>query len=139
MQVIVFRADDARFRQATRHDVGDLVTRTEGLRMVNRNSGSGTRVLIDRLLGGTRPAGYAIQPRSHHAVAAAVKQGRADWGVCIETVARQSGLGFLPLQEERYDFVVPISRWDRPAVQAFVRLLSEPSTGEHLAALGFRL
>ena len=64
-------------------------------------------MLIDRLLGSVRPEGYRAQPRSHNAVAvaAAVAQGRADWGVAIETVARQYGLGFLPLQEERYDFV----------------------------------
>jgi len=40
--------------------------------MVNRNQGSGTRALIDRLLGGVRPRGYAVQPRNHNAVAAAV-------------------------------------------------------------------
>ena len=48
--------------------------------MVNRNAGSGTRVLIDGLLRGARPPGYANQPRSHNAVAAAIAQRRADWG-----------------------------------------------------------
>ena len=43
--------------------------------MVNRNQGSGTRALIDRLLEGARPAGYAVQPRNHNAVAAAVVAG----------------------------------------------------------------
>ena len=66
--------------------------------MVNRNQGSGTRVLIDRLLGGARPAGYAVQPRNHNAVAAAVVQGRADWGMTLDTIARSAGLGFLPVQ-----------------------------------------
>ena len=75
--------------------------------MVNRNAGSGTRVLIDKLLGERRPPGYGVQTKSHNAVAAAVAQGRADWGVAIDTVARQYGLGFIPLQEEHYDFVVP--------------------------------
>ena len=69
--------------------------------MVNRNKGSGTRILIDRLLDGAQPAGYAVQSRNHNAVAAAVSQGRADWGVAIETVAKQAGLGFLPLVEEK--------------------------------------
>ena len=58
--------------------------------MVNRNPGSGTRILIDRLLGGARPAGYAVQPKSHNAVAAAVAQGRADWGVAIAHGRRRS-------------------------------------------------
>ena len=93
--------------------------------MVNRNQGSGTRILIDRLLAGARPTGYAIQPRSHNAVAAAVAQGRADWGVAIRRVADQAGLGFLPLTHEQYDFVVPKSASTRPAVQAFRQLLRD--------------
>ena len=46
------------------------------LRMVNRNRGSGTRILIDELLGDRRPDGYAYEPRSHYAVAAAVAAGK---------------------------------------------------------------
>ena len=56
--------------------------------MVNRNAGSGTRLLVDGLIGAARPAGFWNQPRSHNAVAAAVAQGRADWGVAIASVAR---------------------------------------------------
>ena len=74
--------------------------------MVNRNAGSGTRVLVDRLLAGARPPGYANQPRSHNAVAAAVAQNRADWGVAIEPVARMYGLSFLPIAPEQYDFLL---------------------------------
>jgi putative molybdopterin biosynthesis protein len=107
--------------------------------MVNRNQGSGTRVLIDRLLEGDKPAGYAIQPRNHHAVAAAVSQGRADWGVTLDTIATNAGLGFLPLQEERYDFVVPASRASRPGVAAFKALLNEPSTRSALTRLGMKI
>jgi putative molybdopterin biosynthesis protein len=104
--------------------------------MVNRNQGSGTRVLIDRLLGGRRPRGYALQPRNHNAVAAAVVQGRADWGVTLETVARRAGLGFITVQAEQYDFVVPRSRENRPAVIAFRSLLERPETRDTLARLG---
>ena len=78
--------------------------------MVNRNAGAGTRVLIDKLLEGARPAGYANQPKSHNAVAAAIAQGRADWGVAIEPVAKLYGLGFLPLSPEHYDFLLVESR-----------------------------
>jgi putative molybdopterin biosynthesis protein len=107
-------------------------------RMVNRNRGSGTRLLIDRLLGDARPPGHAYEPRSHFAVAAAVAQRRADWGVTIETVARQAGLAFHPLQDEHYDLVIPRDRWERPAVRALRRLL-EPGTAlrRELQALGF--
>ena len=130
MQGVVCRADEAR-------GLEELIEDPE-LRMVNRNRGAGTRVLIDGLLRGRRPMGYAYEPRSHYAVAAAVAQGRADWGVTIETIARQSGLQFRPLQEEHYDFAVPRDRWERPAVAALRRAL-EPggSVRGELAALGF--
>jgi putative molybdopterin biosynthesis protein len=106
--------------------------------MVNRNRGSGTRVVIDELLGERRPPGYAYEPRSHFAVAAAVCQKRADWGVTIETIARQAGLRFRSLRVEHYDFVVPIERWDRPAVQALRRLLADGSSlRAELEAAGF--
>ena len=87
-------------------------------------------------LGYAVPPGYAVQPRNHNAVAAAVAQRRADWGVCIESVARQAELGFLPLALERYDFVVPKSRFNRPAVQAFIKLLGEDTIRQQLASLG---
>jgi len=107
--------------------------------MVNRNAGSGTRIIIDRLLAGKRPGGYGTQTKSHNAVTAAVAQGRADWGVAIDTVAKQYGLGFIPLQEEHYDFLVPKARLARPAVRAFCALLDDARVRDELAAMGFRI
>lgn len=131
MQGLVTRSGDT-------HSAADLIA-DASLRMVNRNRGSGTRLLIDELLAGRRPSGYVYEPRSHHAVAAAIAQGRADWGVAIEPVARAAGLRFLPLREERYDFVVPESRLDRPAVAALRRLLAPGSDVRRaLEARGFR-
>ncbi len=106
--------------------------------MVNRNQGSGTRALIDRLLAGARPTGFAVQPRTHNAVAAAVVQGRADWGMTLDTIARRSGLGFIPVQHEQYDFVVPRMRATRPAVEAFTALLADAATREALTRLGMQ-
>jgi len=105
--------------------------------MVNRNSGSGTRILLEGVLAGARPPGHANQPRSHNAVAAAVAQGRADWGLAIEPVARDLGLGFLPLAEEHYDFFLPDSRRERPAVRAFLAALESAPVRARLAALGY--
>jgi molybdopterin molybdotransferase/putative molybdopterin biosynthesis protein len=139
MQGIVFRTGDRRFEGQTVASAIAAALQDATCLMINRNAGSGTRILIDRLLGGSQPAGYQVQPKSHIAVAAAVAQSRADWGVCIESVARQAGLGFLPIQEERYDFVLPRSRASRPAAQAFMRLLSEPSIRDRLRDLGFLL
>jgi putative molybdopterin biosynthesis protein len=85
---------------------------------------------------GKRPAGYANQPKSHNAVAAAVAQGRADWGIAIATVARLYGLEFLPVAPEHYDFLLVESRKERPAVQAFLAALRDPDVRARIAALG---
>lgn len=140
VQGIAFRPDDPRFAGRT---IDDVVARlrtpdetVSPLVMVNRNQGSGTRILVDRLLQGQRPSGYAVQPTNHHAVAAAILQGRADWGLTIETVAHAAGLGFLPYQPEHYDFVIPHSRRARPAVAQFCEILADPAFRSELADLG---
>jgi putative molybdopterin biosynthesis protein len=138
LQGIVFRRGDVRFEGRTAQDAIAIAIGDPSCVMVNRNQGSGTRVLIDRLLGGVKPHGYAVQPRNHNAVAAAVVQGRADWGMTLDTVARNAGLGFLPVQEEQYDFILPRSRANRPGVVAFMKLLQQPATREVLAHLGMK-
>jgi putative molybdopterin biosynthesis protein len=106
--------------------------------MVNRNQGAGTRILIDRLLGDIRPDGYWNQPKSHNAVAAAVAQGRADWGMTIAPVAHAAGLGFIPFAEEHYDFALVTARKQRPAVQAFLQALASDEGRAALEQAGFR-
>ena len=138
LQGIVFRPGDPRFEGRTAQEAVAAALADPSCIMVNRNQGSGTRALIDRLLAGARPHGYAVQPRNHNAVAAAVAQSRADWGMTLDTVARSAGLGFLPVQAERYDFIVPRSRAERPAVVAFKALLNQPSTPEALSRLGMK-
>jgi putative molybdopterin biosynthesis protein len=137
LQGIVFRSGDPRFEgRSIPESVAAALADPECV-LVNRNRGSGTRVLIDQLLGAGRPPGYLTEARSHNAVAAAVAQSRADWGVAIATVAAGAGLGFLPLQEEQYDFVVPKARWDRPAVRAFRELLGRDDVRAALTVMGF--
>jgi putative molybdopterin biosynthesis protein len=138
LQGIVFRPGDIRFEGRTPQEAIAQAVNDPACMMVNRNQGSGTRVLIDKLLGGIRPRGYAVQPRNHNAVAAAVVQHRADWGMTLDTIARGAGLGFLPLQAEQYDFVVPLSRATRPGVAALKKLLEQASTREALARLGMK-
>jgi putative molybdopterin biosynthesis protein len=138
-QGVVFRRGDHRFEGRAAREAIAEARQDPGCVMINRNNGSGTRALIDRLLEGVKPPGYAVQPRNHNAVAAAVSQGRADWGVTLDMVANQAGLGFLPVQEERYDFVVPKVRANRRGVVAFTRLLQEPRAREALARLGMKI
>lgn len=137
MQGIVFRRGDARFETPSPDASLAAVLADPTCLMINRNAGSGTRIVIDRLLNGVRPAGYSHQAKSHNAVAVAVAQARADWGVAIETVSRQYGLGFLRVQPERYDFVIPKSRIDRAPVRRFLELLRDDAIRARLAELGF--
>jgi len=138
MQGFVYRADDARFADKDAADAIKAALADARCLMVNRNAGAGTRVLIDKLLGGAKPAGYSNQPRSHNAVAAAVAQGRADWGIAIASVAGLYGLGFLPIAPEDYDFLLVESRRHRPAVQAFLDALRDEAVREKIRAMGMR-
>lgn len=139
MQGIVYRKGDARFEGKSAVDAMRTAAGDVTCVMINRNAGSGTRILVDKLLaeaGVGRPAGYANQPKSHNAVAVGVVQGRADWGVAIEPAANLYGLAFLPIAPEQYDFLLVESRRERPAVQAFLKALKDQSVRERIRALG---
>ena len=139
MQMFVFRPGDRRFAGRSLEEAVKAAVADSDCMMVNRNAGSGTRILIDKLVGAARPAGYSVQAKSHNAVATAIMQGRADWGVAIESVVRMYGLSAIPICEEHYDFVVPKSRVDRPAVRAFREILAATHVREALTALSMRL
>ena len=134
----MFRHGDTRFEGLTAQAAVDAALADLSCLMVNRNQGAGTRILIDRLLGGARPDGYWNQPRSHNAVAAAVAQYRADWGMTIAPVAHASNLGFIPFAEEHYDFALVKARKQRPAVQAFLDALASEQGRAALEQAGFR-
>ena len=137
-QGFIFRKDDPRFegfQDSFQERFKEMLSDPE-LRMINRNRGSGTRVLIDGLLGKHQPQGFLYEAKSHQAVAAAVAQSRADWGVAIRSVAEDQGLGFIPLQDEEYDFIIPESRLQKPAVQELIGLLDEKPIIERLEQMG---
>jgi putative molybdopterin biosynthesis protein len=136
MQGFVYRSGDPRFEGRSADEATKAALADPAVLMVNRNAGSGTRVLIDDVLRGARPPGYANQPRSHNAVAAAIAQNRADWGVAIAPVARMYGLSFLPIAPEHYDFLVRAARLQRPAIQAFLDVLRDGATRARIRALG---
>jgi molybdenum cofactor synthesis domain-containing protein len=138
MQGIVFRKGDKRFEGLGAKEAVAAALADPACIMVNRNQGAGTRSLIDRLLGGARPEGYWNQPRSHNAVAAAVAQHRADWGMTIAPVAEAAGLGFIPFAEEHYDFALVTARKQRSSVQAFLDALGSDQARASLRTAGFR-
>ena len=137
-QGLLFRKDDSRFalvKQNFQETIRQLME-DKNVRMINRNLGSGTRVLLDRLLAGQRPSGFFQEAKSHNSVAAAIAQKRADWGIAIRSVAEDSGLDFFPMQDEEYDFIIPNKRLNRPEVRQFINLLQEANIQTQLNKLG---
>lgn len=120
----------------------DVVRRR--LRFVNRQPGSGTRILVDRLIANegidTRAiAGWSTEEFTHAAVAATVAAGRAEVGFGIRAAAAQLGLGFVPVVDERYAFVVKRDDLGDPRVRAFRRLLASASVAKVVAPMpGYR-
>ena len=111
-----------------------------GLRMVNRQRGSGTRSLIDQLLAanGLRPesiAGYAHEEFTHEAIAATVAAGQADVGFGIEAAAARYDLGFVPLLWERYGFVMRSAVAASPEGKAFLARLHGNTFRQRLIAM----
>jgi molybdate transport repressor ModE-like protein len=111
-----------------------------GLRIVNRQPGSGTRLLFDRLLERAAVqarglAGYDNEEFTHAAVAATVAAGRADAAFGIRAAAAQFGLGFVRVATERYLFACRRSVLERPSLEAFRKLLGAPATRAVIAPL----
>ena len=139
MQGIVFRGGDKRFQNQSPESAIAIAVSQPDCRMVSRNRGSGTRVLIDQWLKGKKPPGYSVEVRSHHAVAASVIQGRADWGMTIEPVARKYNLEFIPVREEHYDFAIGKNRYDSNTIKSFIQLLKDLQVQHHLQEMGFAI
>ena len=139
-QGLLFRKDDSNFtdlKSDFENAIQQIINNAE-VRIINRNRGSGTRILLDRLLADQRPAGFFQEAKSHNSVAAAISQNRADWGIAIRSVAEDLGLGFYPIQDEEYDFILPKNRLERPEVALFLSLLQETEIKNKLARFGLR-
>ena len=111
-----------------------------GLRMVNRQRGSGTRTMIDQLLAanGLRPesiAGYHHEEFTHEAIAATVAAGQADVGFGIEAAAARYDLGFVPLVTERYGFAMSRNIADSPECISFLARLHGNTFRQRLLAM----
>jgi len=111
------------------------------VRLVNRDVGSGSRMLFDMWLHEAGIAsdwvsGYEREVPSHLAVAEAVASGGADVGPGILAVALALGLDFIPLQEERYDLVIPMAFLQTAPVQALLEVIASLRFRAELEALG---
>jgi putative molybdopterin biosynthesis protein len=117
----------------------------DGVRFINRQSGSGTRLLTEQLLQRDGIAAEAIggftrtAEDSHLAIAAAVASGEADAGMGIEAAAQRYGLDFVPLAEEDYFLVCLRDALDQPAVLKLREVLASPTWQQTVQGLpGYR-
>jgi len=112
-----------------------------GITFVNRQRGSGTRVLLDYLLreegiAASQIAGYEREEFTHLAVAAAVAGGRADVGLGVLSAARALGMDFVPLRDEQYDLVIPQTFYGSDLLQPLFDLIRSADCKQKVEALG---
>ena len=125
----------------TKGNTKDITSLSDLLRddivFLNRNPGSGTRILIDFKLKVLAKSmnlsfndikkkidGYNVEAKSHQAIAASIAQGKADVGIGIKTVAHFYNLDFIHLDDEMYDFLIPSNRAEKKAVKLFFSTLN---------------
>lgn len=113
----------------------------DGISYVNRQKGSGTRILCDHLIKTEEISadaiyGYSREEFTHTGVAAQIAAGTADCGMGILSAARIYGLDFIPVCLEQYDLLVPLDALESPLVQAFIATLKTPEFIERLTKLG---
>ncbi len=113
----------------------------EDVVIVNRTKGSGIRVYVDYMLKQIalkknidfkelvrKINGYTYEVKTHTAVAAAVKHGRADVGIGAEVAAKMYDLDFIPLTWENYDFLIKKTSLNKESVQKFIHVLRNDKT-----------
>lgn len=111
------------------------------LTLINRQKGSGTRILLDyqlKRLGISKGQikGYNQIERTHYGTAAAVARGDADLALGTESAARSIGLDFIPLTKERYDFVIRPDFIEGGIWPYLQHALRSPELREKIKALG---
>ncbi len=119
--------------------VADLAR--DDVTFINRQPGSGTRVLLDFLLGqhdvaATVVRGYEREAYTHTMVAEAIRQGSADVGLGIRAAAHAFGLDFIPVTEERYDLAIPKAFLELAKVRVLLEIVRDPAFQHAVAQLG---
>jgi len=121
----------------------------EDVKMINRNRGSGTRILLDYMLKSIaekrmesfenikkKIKGYNIEAKTHSSVAIAIKLSRVDVGIGIKTVAIQYDLDFIPLKDEEYDFIINKKSLGKIVIKEFINILKSEEFKSLLKSMG---
>ena len=113
----------------------------DGVRYVNRQKGSGTRILTDYLckqdnLNVDDIYGYDREELTHTSVAVQIVSGSADVGMGIYSAAKLYDLDFIPICIEEYDLIIPDHAWDTPMVQQMIETLKSDAFKEKILSLG---
>lgn len=115
--------------------------RQQGLRYVNRQKGSGTRILTDYMLKklgiDTKSIyGYEREEFTHNSVAAQISEGSGDAGMGIYSAANIYELDFIPICTESYELLIPDYAWESEMVQKLIEILDSDEFKERLDRLG---
>ena len=113
----------------------------EGIRYVNRQKGSGTRILTDYLckqenLDASAIYGYDREELTHTSVAVQIASGSADAGMGIYSAAKLYDLDFIPICIEEYDLIIPDHAWGTPQVRQMMETLKSDAFKEKILSLG---
>jgi len=113
----------------------------DDIRFVNRQRGSGTRILFDYKLKemGAKPQeidGYANDEYTHMSVAVAVLSGSADAGLGIYAAAKALGLDFIPVVTEEYDLVIPQEHFESKRIQSVLNIIHSADFRRRIGELG---
>ena len=111
------------------------------IRYINRQKGSGTRILFDYLLKKhhiekNMIQGYEHEEFTHTEVASQIAQGLADAGMGIHSAAKMYDLDFVPIWNEQYDLLISDDAWDSPMVQDFISVIKSEEFLEELCKMG---
>lgn len=115
--------------------------RRQDLTLINRQRGSGTRVLLDLELGklrieSSKVNGYLHEVDTHLAVAMSVSRGEADVGLGIQTAANSDKLNFVPLLKERYDLVIPIKKYKSKSITEIIKIITSKDFEKLISNIG---
>lgn len=113
----------------------------KGVRYVNRQKGSGTRILTDYLckqenLDTAAIYGYDREELTHTSVAAQIVSGSADAGMGIYSAAKLYGLDLIPICIEEYDLIIPDHAWETPMVRQLIATLKSDGFRDKILSLG---